>query len=154
LAKPEVEDEFETKSDKVADEPKPDEPEPVESDEKEGKLSTGAAERKVKAQRRSHPAMRRHFGLKSIPAPASTTTPEEKHASELKRLNQTWNAVFEIFGNTSLLAVKKEFVKRLADDLDAEIRFAGEVFAPSRVSLNSNPGPVALGGPPTRASHG
>jgi hypothetical protein len=66
-------------------------------------------------------------------------TPEAKHASDLLRLNKSWNPTLDIWGEASS-AARKDFVKRLADDLDATIHFAGETFAPSRPSLNGGGG--------------
>jgi ParB-like chromosome segregation protein Spo0J len=74
-------------------------------------------------------------GSSKTPQAAKKGTPEEKHASDLLRLNKAWNPTLDIWNEASP-AARKDFVRRLADDLDAEIRFAGETFAPSRPSLN------------------
>jgi len=118
---------------------KRDDPEVFE-DIKRGKLSTGAAERKAKAKRTSTAAKR---SGKHTPQAAAKRSQQDQQAHDLMRLNKAWNQVHELFGNTSSLAAKKEFVKRLADDLDATIRFAGETFEPSHPGLN---GPEAKPG--------
>jgi ParB-like chromosome segregation protein Spo0J len=112
----------------------------VFEDIKKGKITTGAAARKVKAERQA--AASRKGGAQGKGKPvvqAAKGSPEAKHASDLLRLNKAWNPTLDIWGEASP-AARKDFVKRLADDLDATIHFAGETFAPSRPSLNGGGG--------------
>jgi hypothetical protein len=73
---------------------------------------------------------------RKTPQTAKGTT-EDKRATELMKLNKAWSQnVLDIWNEASSLDARKDFVKRLADDLNATIHFAGETFAPSRPSLN------------------
>jgi ParB-like chromosome segregation protein Spo0J len=97
----------------------------------------------------------KRLGWKEIPATVTTLTGPRAELIEVdENLAQTglspseraifaWNAVLDIFGNTSSLSAKKEFVRRIADDLDATIQFVNETFAPSRLSLNGASGGVS-----------
>jgi ParB-like chromosome segregation protein Spo0J len=73
---------------------------------------------------------------------AAKGTPDEKRSNELMKLHRAWSQnVLGIWNEASSLDARKDFVKRLADDLNATIHFAGETFAPpSRPSLNGGGG--------------
>jgi ParB-like chromosome segregation protein Spo0J len=98
---------------------------------KQGKISTGAAERKVKAKRAATATKR---GGQHTPQ-AAKGDPKEKHARDVVQMNRAWNEVHKIFGD-ALLPAQKAFVQRLAEDLNATIHFAGEEFKPSKPGLN------------------
>jgi ParB/RepB/Spo0J family partition protein len=72
---------------------------------------------------------------------SSKGSPEEKRTIELMKLNKAWTQnVLGIWNEVSSLDAQKDFVKRLADDLNATIHFAGETFAPPSSSLNGGGG--------------
>jgi hypothetical protein len=62
-------------------------------------------------------------------------TEEEKTVRDRTRLNKAWEPL-RAAGSEACLPAQREFVRKLARDLDAEIHFAGEVMRPPPLSLN------------------
>ena len=100
---------------------------------KEGKITTGAAEKKAKAKKKSNV---KQGSKKSVQA-AGTLTEEQRLSRDRKNFKATWKAVLPVWVEACLSA-QKEFVRTLARDLNAEIHFAGEVAKPPPLSLTAN----------------
>ena len=100
---------------------------------KEGKITTGAAEKKAKAKKKGNAQQ----GSKESVQTGSTLTEEQRLSRDRKNFKATWKAVLPVW-NEACLPAQREFVRTLARDLNAEIHFAGEVAKPPPLSLTAN----------------